>query len=77
MGLSNKIREFLGLFDAYSSPFKVQFRYKTLFQTNYGGIISFIFYVIILAAFVFLYVLVHKKEEHKIVSFDLQYRAPA
>ena len=77
MGLSNKIREFLGLFDAYSSPFKVQFRYKTLFQTNYGGIISFIFYVIILAAFVFLYVLVHKKEEQKIVSFDLRYSAPA
>jgi hypothetical protein len=56
--------------------FQVQFHWNTSFQTNYGGIISLILYIILLAAFIFLYVLLHKKEEQKINSFDLKYEVP-
>lgn len=69
-------RRFLSFFDSYSMSFQVQFHWNTSFQTNYGGIISLILYIILLAAFIFLYVLLHKKEEQKINSFDLKYEVP-
>ena len=68
--------KFLSLFDAYSSPFQIQFRYSNSFKSTFGGIVSFIFYIIILAAFIFLYVLLHQKEEQKTVSFDLRHDIP-
>ena len=69
-------RKFLSVFDAYSSPFLIQFHYHNSFQTHFGGLISLILYIILLAAFIFLYVLLHKKEEQKIVSFDMRYDIP-
>lgn len=77
MGFSHFLRKFLGVFDAYSTPFKVQFLYQTSFQTIYGGLISLILYIILLAAFIFLYVLLHKKEEQNIISFDSSYSTQA
>ena len=77
MGFSHKILKFLSYFDAYSSPFKIQFVHKNSFQTTYGGFVSLIVYCILLASFVFLYILLHKKEEQKISTFDLRYNQPA
>ena len=77
MGFSHYLRSFIGLFDAYSTPFKVQFLYRTSFQTTYGGFISLILYIIVLAAFIFLYILLHKKEEQNITSFDLRHNVQA
>lgn len=76
MGCKYHFLKFLSFFDAYSSPFQIQFRYSTSFKSTYGGIVSFIFYVIVLAAFIFLYVLLHQKEEQKTVSFDLRHDIP-
>ena len=68
--------KFLSLFDSYSSPFRIQFRYSSSFTSTFGGIVSFICYIILLAAFIFLYVLLHQKEEQKIVTFDLRHDIP-
>ena len=76
MGCKYHFLKFLSLFDAYSSPFQIQFRYSNSFKSTFGGIVSFIFYIIILAAFIFLYVLLHQKEEQKTVSFDLRHDIP-
>lgn len=77
MGLSHYILNWLSLFDVYSSPFKIQFLYRTSFQTNFGGLVSLILYLILAACFIFLYILLHKKEEQKIISFNLRYNLPA
>lgn len=69
-------RRFLSFFDCYSTPFKVQFHYKTRYQTNFGGIVSFILYILILAAFIYLYVLLHLKEEQNIYTFKSRYDRP-
>lgn len=77
MGLYHYILNWLSLVDVYSSPFKIQFLYRTSFQTNLGGLVSLILYLILAACFIFLYILLHKKEEQKIISFNLRYNLPA
>lgn len=77
MGLYHYILNWLSLVDVYSSPFKIQFLYRTSFQTNFGGLVSLILYLILAACFIFLYILLHKKEEQKINSFNLRYNLPA
>lgn len=77
MGFSHYFLKCLSLFDVYSTPFKIQFLYRTSFQTNFGGLVSLILYIILAACFIFLYILLHKKEEQRINSFDLRYNIPA
>ena len=76
MGCKYHFLKFLSLFDAYSSPFQIQFRYSNSFKSTFGGIVSFVLYIILLAAFIFLYVLLHQKEEQNIVTFDLRHDIP-
>ena len=76
MGCKYHFLKFLSLFDAYSSPLQIQFRYSHPFKSTFGGIVSFVLYIILLAAFIFLYVLLHQKEEQNIVTFDLRHDIP-
>ena len=76
MAKEAKCLKIMSWFDAYAIPFQIKFQFRTQYQSFFGGIVSLVFYILLLICVICLFIFFLNKDFPKIVNFNLKYEIP-